>query len=148
MAKILVVEDEPHIRELLKTVLGIQGHQVVSAIDGQEGLDRALADPPDLAILDVLMPGINGLDLARILRQDPRTAHTPLMVMTAWDEVRDQALAIGVDDFVAKPVSLHDLQTRVAALLAAKQGMGSDQVLRSLAYLEELDALRHPESAP
>ena len=145
MARVLIVEDEPNIRELLETVLGMAGHQVTAAADGQQGLDRALADPPDLAILDVLMPGINGLDLAKILRRDPRTAHTPLLVMTAWEETRDQALAIGVDDFLTKPVRLVDLQTRVAALLAARPAMKTDQVLRSLTYLEELDGLRHEE---
>jgi len=144
MARILVVEDEPNIRELLKTVLQLEGHDVDLASDGTAGLERALANPPNLAIVDLMMPGINGLDLARMIRKNHRTAHLPLMMLTAYDGARDASLEV-VDEFLQKPLRLGDLKRRVAALLAAGPRMRSDQTLRTLSYLEELDAvLEHP----
>ncbi len=138
MAKILVVEDEPNIRELLTMVLAMDGHEIEAAADGEAGLTQALANPPDLAILDVLMPKLDGLHLAAMLRKDPRTARQPILILSACDGIRDQALAIGVNDVVQKPVRTAVLRQRVAALLAAGPQMESDPVLRSPASLEGL----------
>ena len=144
MGHLLVIEDEPCIRDLFTTVLTAAGHVVRAAPDGQAGLEEALAQPPDLILLDLVMPGLDGLQVAARLRATPETAMVPLVMVTAWDAALDRALAAGVDDFLRKPVDVGDLTLRVAALLAARAAMGvGDALQRALAYVRSLDGVRH-----
>ncbi len=118
-ARILVVEDEPDIRELIQHNLSQDGFDVSVAPSAEEGLRRIQARSPDLVILDLMLPGMPGLDLCRRLRQDPKTQHLPLLILTARSEESDVVLGLelGADDYVTKPFSVRELVSRVRAVL-------------------------------
>ena len=119
MATILVADDAPHIRRLLCAILQ-PGHDVIEADDGDEALRRAIAHRPALAILDVAMPGLTGLDVCRRFRQDPALQATPVIIITANGGPTDRgtALAAGANYFVTKPFSPALIVRLVAAALA------------------------------
>ena len=143
MARILVVDDEPHIREFLCTVLMQAGHTVRMAPDGQAGLEQAAAEPPDLVLVDMVMPHLDGIALTERLRAMPATAAVPLLMLTACEGAMDHALSVGVDDFLMKPVDIATLTLRVAALLAARTAMAvGDDLQRALTYVRTLEAHR------
>ncbi len=125
-AKILVVDDDPDIREAIRAVLEAQSHQVVTAGDGEEGLSKLKTERPDLMILDLLMPKMDGFAVLKEL-QDPRLSkysNVPIMILTS---VREDAsrrryeletgLELNFDDYVEKPIDPHILVTRVEKLL-------------------------------
>lgn len=103
--KILLVEDELTNREVAEVILRNQGYEVIVANDGQEGIDRARAELPDLIVMDLLMPILDGLSASRELKADPRTAHIPILVVTAKVSTSDRhaAQAAGCDGFLSKP---------------------------------------------
>lgn len=139
---ILVVDDEAVNRELLLTILTQAGYEVEEAEGGAAALARAGEAPPDLILLDLMMPGMNGLEVCQRLKQDPRTAHVSVIVVTALGEVsaKEAAVSSGADDFVTKPVRAEDLRARVAAMLKVRSiRMELD---RTLAYLQELEVAR------
>lgn len=113
---ILVVEDEPQIAHIVKRALEHDMHVVEVAFDGSEGLEKAEADAFDVIVLDVLLPGLNGIELCRRLRQGK--VHTPVLMLTARDAVehRIQGLDSGADDYLTKPFAIGELQARVRAL--------------------------------
>jgi DNA-binding response OmpR family regulator len=113
---ILVVEDEPQIAHIVKRALEHDMHIVEVALDGAEGLEKAEADTFDVIVLDVLLPGLNGIDFCRKLRQE--RVHTPVLMLTARDAVehRIQGLDAGADDYLTKPFAIGELQARVRAL--------------------------------
>lgn len=115
-ASVLVIDDDPRITQLLRRALTLEGYEVQTAGSGQAGLQHARAEEPDLVILDVLMPEMDGLEVCRRLRAE---ADTPILLLTAKDEVRDrvQGLDSGADDYVVKPFALEELLARVRALL-------------------------------
>jgi two-component system phosphate regulon response regulator PhoB len=117
---ILVADDDRDIRELVTFKLSAAGFDVVAAEDGQQALDLAQTSPPALAILDVMMPALSGIDVCRLLRGDAATAEVPIILLTA--KVREQdvqdGFAAGADDYVSKPFSPRELVTRVNAVLA------------------------------
>jgi DNA-binding response OmpR family regulator len=117
--RILVVDDEPHIRRVLSAVLGGQGYEVLLAVDGAEGLKQLGTDPVDLVILDLMMPGASGLEILSVIRSDPARATTPVIILTAkgQDTDRDAALAGGADDFITKPFSPKKLLARIEEIL-------------------------------
>lgn len=115
---ILVCEDESSLRELIRISLG-DGYHVVEAVSGDEALERAAARRPDLVILDLMLPGIGGLDVLAALRVDPRTAGVPVAVVSAWSGVEGEALAAGANRFVPKPFDPGALRSLVEELLAA-----------------------------
>lgn len=121
MARILVIDDDRNALSLIQMVLSKGGHEVVTARDGPDGLKKAFAQPPDLAIVDVMMPMMNGYEVCRRLRADERTAHIPILVFTArTQEVDRQAsLEAGANAYLAKPVMPAELLREVEALLAA-----------------------------
>jgi CheY-like chemotaxis protein len=102
---ILVVDDEPHIRQLLHEELSDAGYRVVEAADGSTGLDQARLAPPKLIILDVLMPGVSGLDVTIQLRADPGTADIPIIILSVTEDAKD-ALDLGADACLTKPVDV------------------------------------------
>src|SRR6266545_191811 len=118
-SRVLIVEDEPDIRELVVHHLKREGYQVSAAASGEEALRQVQAAPPDLVLLDLMMPAMDGLEVCRRLRQDPATAMLPIVMLTAkGDEVdRVLGLEIGADDYVVKPFSPKELLARVRAVL-------------------------------
>jgi DNA-binding response OmpR family regulator len=126
---VLVVEDDPRIARLVARALGDAGHRVDVAEDGPEGLARAESGAYDVIVLDVMLPGMNGFEVAR----DARSARvtTPILMLTARDAVADRVsgLDAGADDYLIKPFALEELLARVRAL-GRRAGDGSDQELR------------------
>ncbi|MBE3577962.1 MAG: response regulator transcription factor [Limnochordales bacterium] len=116
MARILVVDDDPRLGALLRRSLGLAGHQVQVAGDGEAGLKAALADDPDLVILDWMLPGMDGLEVCRRLRA---ASDVPILMLTAKDAVENRVagLKTGADDYLIKPFAVEELQARVEALL-------------------------------
>ncbi|MCB9846091.1 MAG: response regulator transcription factor [Phycisphaeraceae bacterium] len=117
-AKILVIDDEPDLVELLTFNLQKCGYIVQTAGDGRRGLDLARKDRPDLAIVDIMMPGLDGVELVRRLRSDPATTGVPVLMLTAKASEADElaGLGVGADDYVTKPFSMKVLLARVEAL--------------------------------
>lgn len=118
--RILVVDDEPHIRRVLSAVLGSKGFEVLMASDGTQGLDELGGEEVDLVILDLMMPGASGLEILSRIRSDPVRSKTPVIILTSkgQDTDRDAALAGGADDFITKPFSPKKLIARIEEILA------------------------------
>ncbi len=116
-ARLLVVDDEPNIRELLSASLRYAGFEVATAADGQQALALADSFRPDLIVLDVMMPGLDGFGVVRRLRESGR--HTPVLFLTARDAAEDKVsgLTLGGDDYVTKPFSLDEVLARIRAVL-------------------------------
>jgi DNA-binding response OmpR family regulator len=114
--KVLIVDDEPNIREVVGLYLRRDGHEVVSAADGEEALDLFRSSRPDLVVLDLMLPKMNGLEVCRRMQAERRV---PLIMLTARgaEEERIVGLGIGADDYVVKPFSPRELAARVAAVL-------------------------------
>jgi two-component system phosphate regulon response regulator PhoB len=117
--RILVVDDEEDILELVRYNLSAEGYAVAAAATGEEALDLARSGPVDLIVLDLMLPGIDGLDVARILKEDARTRTIPIIMLTAKGEEADvvRGLEIGADDYLTKPFSPRILGARVGAVL-------------------------------
>ena len=116
MARILVVDDDPHLREVLRYALVRDGHDVEEARDGAEALRMAAASRPDLLVLDIVMPGMDGLEACRELR---KTSTIPVVFLSSRDEELDRVLGLemGGDDYLTKPFSTRELCARVKAVL-------------------------------
>ncbi len=140
---ILIVDDEAANRELLEAILTEAGYRVELADGGAEALTRASAAPPDLILLDLMMPGMNGFEVCQRLKRDPTTGGVPIIVVTALGQIpaKEAALTSGADDFITKPIYPEDLRARVSAMLKVRRIR--QDLDRTLAYLHELDALRH-----
>jgi DNA-binding response OmpR family regulator len=115
--RILIVEDEPAMVAGLRDNFEYEGYEVISAADGAEGLERALADNPDLVVLDVMMPRMSGLDVCKQLKA--KRASLPIIMLTARGQEIDKVvgLELGADDYVTKPFSIRELMARVKAVL-------------------------------
>ena len=113
---ILVCDDDPPLRELVRAVLGPR-YRFIEAADGTEALAAARELSPDVMVLDVMLPGINGIDVLRELRADEQIANLPVVVITAWSHAEADAWAAGADRFVSKPFDPDDLSRAVEELL-------------------------------
>jgi DNA-binding response OmpR family regulator len=122
-ARVLVVEDDPHIRELLVLHLGLEGLATTAAEDGTEGLRLARQEPFDVIVLDLMLPGLDGLTVCRAVRRDSRNADVPILMLTARSEESDKVLGLesGADDYLTKPFGVRELVARVRALLRRRQ---------------------------
>ena len=122
MAKLLLVEDNEFNRDMLSRRLERRGFQVVCALDGAEGCDKARADRPDLILMDMQLPVLDGWEATRRLKADAQTQAIPIVALTAYAMTSDQdkALAAGCDDFDTKPIELPRLLDKINALLQAK----------------------------
>jgi CheY-like chemotaxis protein len=128
MAKILVIDDNADLLQMLRLILEERGnHHVTLSADGADGLSRALSSPPDLAIVDVMMPGITGYDVVRRMREQPQTATTPILILTARGQMIDRqtALRAGASDHMAKPVTPQVLLDKVDELLTSQKTRGA-----------------------
>jgi two-component system response regulator MprA len=127
--KVLVVDDEPAVRDALRRALTLEGYDVDLAEDGIEGVTAAATRGPDAIVLDVLMPGLDGLEVCRRIRESGD--RTPILMLTARDEVRDRVAGLdaGADDYLVKPFALEELNARLRALVRRRAG-GDAYVLR------------------
>jgi two-component system, OmpR family, response regulator MprA len=130
MARVLVVDDEPAVRRALERALSLDDYDVVLAADGQEALDSLAASPADAVVLDVMMPRVDGLEVARRMRR--AGDRTPILMLTARDAIDDRVtgLDVGADDYLVKPFALRELQARLRALLRRTGGADGDEALR------------------
>jgi two-component system response regulator MtrA len=119
VALILVADDDVDIRDLVKFKLATLGHQVVTVADGNSAVDACVASRPDLAVLDVMMPGLTGLEAVREIRNHPALKDIPVILLTARAQHSDMQTGYdyGADDYITKPFSPKDLASRVEALL-------------------------------
>lgn len=117
--RVLIVDDEAHITELLEMSLRQHGYDALAVLDGSEAQEAAASYRPDIILLDLMIPGIGGLELCRIFRQTPTTADLPIIMVSAKSEETDKVigLGIGADDYVTKPFSIRELMARVEAAL-------------------------------
>ncbi len=124
MSRILIIEDELPMRRGLEDCLSAEGYRVFSAADGESGLQRAIAEQPDLILLDIMMPRLDGFAVAAELRRLGRV--TPILMLTAKGQVEDRVngLDAGADDYLVKPFSIEELLARVRALLRRTQKNG------------------------
>jgi len=143
--RILVVDDEEVNRDFLEAVLTQQGFEVELAVDGVAALAQATAAPPDLILLDLLMPRMTGLEACQRLKQELATGDVPIIVVTAVGQVatKEAALMSGADDFMTKPIRPEDLRMRVGAMLKVRRIR--QDLDRTLAYLHELEAARQAQ---
>ena len=131
--KILIVEDEKDIVKMLEYNLKKEGFQVVSSRDGEEALDLAVRENPDLVILDLMLPGLDGLEVCKILKKESKTSHIPIIMLTAKSQESDKVigLELGADDYITKPFSPRELVARIKAVLRrAKDKDKAPEVLR------------------
>ena len=113
--KILIVDDEPHITELIKFTLMDEKYILLEAFSGLDALDKVKKDTPDLIILDLMMPGINGYEVCQKLKQDALTQHIPILILSAKGELKDKikGINVGADDYMVKPLDLEELEARI-----------------------------------
>ena len=119
MKKILVVEDNAMIQEILTERLRLRDYEVVTADHGQEGIERAQQEQPDLILMDISLPLIDGWEATRQLKASPSTQHIPIIALTAHASTddRDKSLAVGCNDFETKPIDFSQLLLKVESLL-------------------------------
>lgn len=141
--KILIVEDEPEIRDLLAFTLSREGYDTVEAETAETAIQLLDSKIPDLAIIDWMLPGMDGVDFAKRLRRDEVTAELPIIMLTARGEEADklQSFASGIDDYITKPFSPRELLARVKALLR-RSGAPADNVLEACGIRLNLDSHR------
>jgi two-component system alkaline phosphatase synthesis response regulator PhoP len=140
--KILIVEDEEEIRELVGYNLEKQGFQAILAETGEEGICKVRTERPDLIVLDLMLPGVDGLEVCRTLKRDPATAAIPLVMLTAKGEEADivTGLELGADDYLTKPFSPRVLLARIRAVLRRK----AEEPLDEEEELRIHDIIIHP----
>lgn len=144
--KIVVIEDEPDIREVIDYNLTREGFTVITADTGDEGARRVVGEAPDLVLLDLLLPGLDGIEVCRKLKMDPVTQKIPIIMVSAKGEESDVVLGLGVgaDDYVTKPFRPKELVARVRAVL--RRGVLQDDEARSERLVRGdllIDAARH-----
>ena len=140
-ATLLIVDDEPQVRKLLETLLQHEGYQTLTAASGEEALQLVAKQPPDLILLDIMMPGMDGYEVASQLKGDAATASIPIIMLSALSEssARVSGLETGAEEFISKPVERVELWLRVRNLLRLKSH--GDQLMRHSQILEQ--QLRH-----
>ena len=135
MSKILIIDDDTAILELIKVNLELLGHEAITASDGVRGFALARQELPDLIILDVMMPDVDGFTVASRIRNNPSTKDIPILMLTALSMIQDKTKGFdaGVDDYLVKPFELEELKLRVRALLrrvnAIPESLGKGEIL-------------------
>jgi two-component system phosphate regulon response regulator PhoB len=143
-SRILIVEDETDLAELIAFHLRQEGYLAEIAGNGRLGLERALADPPDLVVLDLMLPEMLGSEVCRNLRKDKRTVAMPVLMLTAKGEEIDRVVGfeVGADDYVVKPFSLRELLLRIKSLLRRSQPVMDSSGMLQFGALS-IDPQRH-----
>ena len=134
--KVLVVDDERQIRDLLGEFLEQEGYEVLLASAGEEAIELAERKIPHAILLDVKMPGINGIEVCKRLKAEPRTQFIPVIMITGYVDNKMIAIESGADDFVNKPIDLVELAVRVKSILRIRYL--TDELERAVTYIEEL----------
>jgi len=139
---VMVIEDEKEIRDLVRYNLEKAGYRVAAAADGEEGLKQLFASRPDVLVLDLMLPGINGLEIVREVRGEPLTHDLPVLILTARSAEMDKLLGFeqGADDYLTKPFSPRELVARVGALLRRTKPTGMGRALEAGPLRVDLDA--------
>ncbi len=124
MAKVLIIEDEETLTENLADKLRSEGYSVTTALDGETGLRLVREEVPDLLVLDIMLPGLDGLSICRIVRRDAATAHIPIIMLTARGTEVDKIVGLesGADDYIVKPFALGEFLARVRAVMRRVPG--------------------------
>ena len=132
-ATILVVEDEPAIQELIACNLELAGHQALRAENAEQALEMVRTALPDLVVLDWMLPGMSGIELARRLRADRRTHEVPVIMLTARADEADKLVGLesGADDYLVKPFSPRELNARVKAVLRRRAPQATDDLVET-----------------
>jgi two-component system phosphate regulon response regulator PhoB len=145
--KVLIIEDDPDLTEVLRYNLDQAGYEVLNARDGAEGLRQARLTLPDIVILDLMLPLLDGFEVCRRLRAEAATAHLLILMLTAKSEETDQVvgLSLGADDYVTKPFSVKVLMERIKALRRRRNDTGVQEVVASQGI--QIDRLRHQAMA-
>jgi two-component system alkaline phosphatase synthesis response regulator PhoP len=117
--KILVVDDEIYIVHILDFSLGMEGYEVITALDGEQALERMKSEKPDLVVLDIMMPKLDGYEVCKSIKSNPTTKQTPVILLSAKGRNVDQKLGfdVGADDYITKPFSPRKLVERINQLL-------------------------------
>jgi DNA-binding response OmpR family regulator len=134
--KILVVDDEMQLRDLLGEFLEREGYEVLLASAGEEAIELAEREIPHAILLDVKMPGIDGIEVCKRLKAEPKTQFVPVIMITGYADNKMVAIESGADDFVNKPVDLVELAARVRSILRIRYL--TDELERAVTYIEEL----------
>ena len=135
--KIMVVDDEKEIRELLSIYLAEDGYEVIAAASGEEAIELAQNEEPQVILMDVKMPGIDGVEACKRLKGAERTKSIPVIMVTAYQDRDVEAYLEGADDFVNKPFDRTEITFRVRSMLRIRHL--NDELERAMAYIEELD---------
>lgn len=139
--RILIVDDEPHIIELVKFNLEITGFEVLEATDGQQAIQITKKEKPDLVLLDLMLPIIDGFEVCRILRKNSETREIPIIILTAKSEEVDKILGfeIGADDYITKPFSPRELVARVRAVLRRAKSVNDSTRIEARDIIIDVD---------
>ncbi len=134
--KVLVVDDEPNIRDLLSASLRFAGHQVITSHNGTDAVAKIIDNQPDIVLLDVMLPDVSGFGVTKKIRS--MGIETPILFLTARDDTEDKVtgLTVGGDDYVTKPFSLDEIMARISAIM---RRTGKDQVAESVIKVGELE---------
>ena len=143
MSKILVVDDDKAINELIKVNLKLSGYEVVQAFDGTQGFAFAKQELPNMVILDVMMPNVDGYTVAQRIRQNEPTKNIPILMLTALSDIEDKSrgFAIGVDDYLVKPFDMEELKMRVKAILKRSNQLPESMATKEILTLGEITLL-------
>lgn len=131
--KVLLIDDEPALLEVMKTNLEIEGYEVVTEMSGETGLVSAVVDQPDVVILDIMMPGVDGWEICQRLKSDARTKYIPIILLTALDQTEHvvKGFECGADDYLAKPFENPELFARIKSVLSrASKGLAIDPLTK------------------
>lgn len=143
MSKILVVDDDRAINELIKVNLKLAGYYVIQAFDGTQGFALAKQELPNMLILDVMMPNVDGYTVAQRVRQNETTKNIPILMLTALSDIEDKGrgFSIGIDDYLVKPFDMEELKMRVKAILKRSNQLPESMATKEILTLGEITLL-------
>ena len=138
--KILVVDDEDHIVELIKFNLESNGYDVISAFNGEEAIEKAIDEKPDLIILDLMLPKVTGVEVCKRVKENPETSSISIIMLTAKSDESDKIVGLetGADDYITKPFSVKELMARVKAVLRRNSNRKTDKIRKNIIEIDRI----------